>query len=157
MDCFLTRTFVNPDYIDKADYGNLETSLTSIDFSFLHRITKTALLPPCLLHHLSLQDSSETFWEPNTVYATHSTVSPLLDSPIDVTGRKQNIASSLAYELFLEGSKIFPSSLDGFGLKGFSNVLLPAFLQPSHNLLNLQICFNRGSFPSSPPPLGVSE
>lgn len=61
MDWFLTRTFVNPEYKDKAYYGNSETSLNSVDFSFLNRITKAALLPPCHLHPLSLQDSSETF------------------------------------------------------------------------------------------------
>lgn len=59
MDWFLT--FVNPEYIDKADYGNSETSLISVDFIFLYRITKAVLLPPCLPHPLSLQDSSETF------------------------------------------------------------------------------------------------
>lgn len=114
----------------------LRNLLTSADFNFLYRITKATLLSSLTSTSFVSSGLSRNILRAQlTVYERHSTVSPLPDSPIDVTGRKQNIAFSLTYELFLEVSKIFPSRLDCFGLKGFSNVL-PTFLQPSHNLLN---------------------
>lgn len=128
--------------------GIQETPLTSIDFRFLkgYQGYSFSFLPPTsFLPHLTsppthpmsaaqraLQNRLESLTH---LYSTWQS-EPCSCFTHRCYGRIQNIAALLTYELFLEGSKFTPSSWDCFVFKGFRNVLLPAFPQPNHNLLN---------------------